>query len=211
MHQPTLPPVPALHDHATRLWHEHDGAQPPAAGKLEALVLAQHRANFELWHIEDAARTPGLRDEELAAHKRAIDRVNQRRNDLAEGCDLALLASLRPLGLPHPEAELHSESPGLMIDRLSILALKIFHTRQELSRRDAPKGHTTRNTERLAVLVEQRSELALALERLWRRVVSSERSFKVYRQLKMYNDPSLNPSVYLRPSPHTGPHESKVI
>lgn len=211
MHQPPLPPIAALHDHATRIWHEDDGAQAPAAGKFETLVLSQHRANFELWHIEDAARTPGLRDEELAAHKRAIDRVNQRRNDLAEGCDLALLASLRPLGLPHPEAELHSESPGLMIDRLSILALKIFHTRCELSRRDAPAGHALRNTERLSVLTEQRSDLQLALERLWRRVLSSERGFKVYRQLKMYNDPSLNPSVYLRPSPQADPQESKVI
>ena len=196
MSLPTLPPFATLHDHATRLWHDDDRAELPVANELESLVMAQHRANFELWHIEDAARTPGLTDGELAGHKRAIDRVNQRRNDLAEGCDLQLLRMLRPLGLPHPEAELHSESPGLMIDRLSILALKLFHTREELSRTDAPAGHAGRNGDRLAILLDQRSDLQLALERLWRRVLASERGFKVYRQLKMYNDPSLNPSVY---------------
>lgn len=196
MVQPTLPPIAVLQDHAVRLWHEQDGAEPPAAGPIESLLLAQHRANFDLWHIEDAARTPGLPDAALAGHKRLIDRVNQRRNDLAEGCDLALLRLLRPLGLPHPEAELHSESPGLMIDRLSILALKIFHTRDELTRTHAPAGHKERNTERLAILVEQRSDLQLAIERLWRRVLSSERGFKMYRQFKMYNDPNLNPAVY---------------
>lgn len=193
---PSLPPIATLHDHATRLWHEDEHVELPMANELESLVLLQHRANFELWHIEDAARTPGLADAELAGHKRAIDRVNQRRNDLAERCDLELLRVLEPLGLPHPEAELHSESPGLMIDRLSILALKLFHTREELKRADAPTGHARRNDERLAILLEQRADLQGALERLWRRVQASERSFKVYRQLKMYNDPSLNPSVY---------------
>ncbi len=211
MMQPTLPPIAALQDHATRLWHEQAEARPAAQGQLESLLLTQHRANFDLWHIEDAARTPALADAALAGHKRAIDRVNQRRNDLAEGCDLALLKLLRPFGLPHPEAELHSESPGLMIDRLSILALKIFHTRDELSRGNAPAGHTERNTERLAVLLEQRSDLQLALDRLWRRVLSSERRFKVYRQLKMYNDPSLNPSVYRRVPSHDEAPEPPII
>ena len=83
-----------------------------------------------------------------------------------------------------------------MIDRLSILALKLFHTREQLTRRGAPAGHLARNTDRLAILQGQRLDLQVALERLWRRVLSSERSFKVYRQLKMYNDPHLNPSVY---------------
>ena len=107
-----------------------------------------------------------------------------------------LLTLLLPLGLPHPEAELHSESPGLMIDRLSILALKLFHTREELTRAHAPAGHAQRNEQRLRILTEQRTDLQGALERLWRRVLASERGFKVYRQLKMYNDPSLNPAVY---------------
>ena len=194
-----------LHDHATRLWHESDAAEPFASTELETAVLAQHRANYKLWHIEDRARTPGIDDHELAEVKRAIDRINQQRNDLAEACDTLLLALLEPHRLPHPEAELHSESPGLMIDRLSILALKLFHTREQLTRPDAPAGHVARNTDRLTILQAQRIDLQVALERLWRRVLSSERRFKVYRQLKMYNDPHLNPSVY---SPGSFSHES---
>lgn len=196
MSLPQLPAVAPLHDHATRLWHQDPHARPQAASELERTILEQHRANFDLWHIEDSARTPGIDDAELAATKRSIDRVNQRRNDLAESCDTQLLRLLALLGLPHPDAEPHSESPGLMIDRLSILSLKLYHTREELDRRNAPAGHQERNRGRLAILEQQRSDLALALDRLWRRVLSSERSFRVYRQLKMYNDPSLNPSVY---------------
>lgn len=185
-----------LQEEATRLWHAHAHADVPQSGALEKAVVEQHRANFELWHIEDEARTPGISDTELAATKRAIDKVNQRRNDLAEGCDHLLLELLAAQGLPSADAELHSESPGLMIDRMSILALKIYHTREELERGQAPAGHAARNRERLEILLEQRLDLQNALEVLWRRVLAAERRFKVYRQLKMYNDPSLNPAVY---------------
>ena len=83
-----------------------------------------------------------------------------------------------------------------MIDRLSILALKLFHTREEMERSDAPEGHRERNSLRLTILIEQRDDLAGCLDRLWNEVLAGARSFKLYRQLKMYNDPSLNPSVY---------------
>ncbi len=159
----------------------------------------QHRANFELWHIEDEARAPGATDAELAAVKRRVDRTNQSRNDLAEQLDRALLAWLEPRGLPNPDAELNSESPGLIIDRLSILALKIHHTREEAERADAPAGHAERNLERLAVLEEQRADLAACLDALWRETLAGTRRFKLYRQLKMYNDPALNPAIYRRP------------
>lgn len=160
------------------------------------IVLAQHLANFELWHIEDHARTPYASDHELAEVKRAVDSTNQHRNDLAEHCDVMLLAALKPHRLPSPAAELHSESPGLMLDRLSILALKIFHTREEINRPNSPEGHAQRNRERLQILETQRSDLASCLDRLWRQTLCGERCFKLYRQLKMYNDPSLNPAMY---------------
>jgi hypothetical protein len=160
------------------------------------LVGRQHRANFELWHIEDEARAPGATDAELAAVKRRVDQTNQRRNDLVEGLDRALLAWLEPQGLPQPDAALNSESPGLMIDRLSILALKIYHSRKEAERADAPEGHAARNLARLAILEEQRADLAACLDALWRETLAGKRRFKLYRQLKMYNDPSLNPAIY---------------
>jgi hypothetical protein len=136
--------------------------------------------------------------EEIVEVKRAIDYFNQRRNDLAEQCDVLLLEQvtrLLPNG-PAPTAQLHSESPGLMIDRLSILALKIYHTQEEIDRPDAPVGHRERNRERLALLTEQREDLVQCLDHLWQEILAGQRRFKIYRQLKMYNDPTLNPSIY---------------
>jgi hypothetical protein len=161
-----------------------------------ALVRRQHQANFDLWHTEDEARATGASDAELAAVKRRVDRTNQLRNDLAEELDRALLAWLETQGLPNPAAPLNSESPGLMIDRLSILSLKIYHTREEAARVGAPPDHAARNRERLAILQEQRADLAACLDALWRETLAGTRRFKLYRQLKMYNDPSLNPAIY---------------
>ena len=196
MTPPQLPAIVVLQDFATELWHRDDAGDTAAAGELEAAVLAQHRANFELWHLEDRARAADAGDAEVARAKRAIDQVNQRRNDLAEACDELLLRALAPLGLPRAGVEPHSESPGLMVDRLSILALKLFHTREEVRRAGAPAGHARRNRARFNVLLEQRRDLAAALEGLWRGVLAGERGFRVYRQLKMYNDPELNPVLY---------------
>lgn len=186
------------HDALTRDWHAGRPPQPSQSDAWLDLVVQQHGANFELWHIEDEARTPGAGDAQLADVKRRIDPVNQRRNDLAEKLDEALLDYLHPKTLPNPEAPLHSESPGLMIDRLSILALKIYHTQEEAQRSDAPPGHAERNQQRLAILLEQRSDLANCLDELWRDTLAGTRRFKIYRQLKMYNDPSLNPEIYRR-------------
>jgi hypothetical protein len=194
---PNLADIPALHDQLTMRWHlEALELWRPPADVWTSLVAHQHLANFELWHTEDAARTPGATDADLARVKRRIDETNQRRNDLSERIDGMLLASLADEGLPNATAPLHSESPGLMIDRLSILALKLFHTREEMERPGAPEGHAERNGERLAILVEQREDLAACLVRLWEETAAGTRRFKLYRQLKMYNDPALNPAVY---------------
>ena len=191
--------VVRLQDRLTRLWHQPRSdrePEPEYKGQFSEAIAELHLANFELWHIEDQTRVPRASDRQVAEMKRAIDRTNQRRNDLMERCDVVLLAAFEPEGLPNAEAELHSESPGLMLDRLSILTLKIYHTWEEIERPNAPQGHSERNRERLAVLQTQRAELAGCLDRLWQQVIAGERRFKIYRQLKMYNDATLNPAVY---------------
>ncbi|HEV2323771.1 MAG TPA: DUF4254 domain-containing protein [Terracidiphilus sp.] len=209
-----------LQDERTRSWHVAEaepcesvelsiagaeaGSLNPGARWLAialSLVVRQHRANFDLWHIEDEARAPGATDAELAAVKRRIDVKNQERNDLMEELDRFLIASLTERGLPNEEAPLNSESPGLIIDRLSILSLKIYHTREEAERADAPEGHAQRNRERLSILEEQRADLAGCLDALWRETLGGRRRIKLYRQLKMYNDPALNPAIYRKGAP----------
>ena len=203
--------IVSQHDELNSAWHHSTGntfvpQESDAAGASGwlCLVARQHRANFELWHIEDEARSPGATDAELAEVKRRVDRTNQLRNDLAEELDRALLAWLESQNLPNPDAPLHSESPGMIIDRLSILSLKIYHTREEAERPDAPPGHAQRNRERLAILEQQRVDLAGCLDQLWQETLQGARRFKIYRQLKMYNDPSLNPAIYGKLPRQTG-------
>lgn len=184
-----------LHDQATLHWH---GAQPvaqPASAPdpLSDLILAQHRANFDLWHEEDKAREPGASDQRITTVKHNIDAINQTRNDLMEAIDRALLEAA---GEQNSAAQLHSETPGLIIDRLSILALKIYHTADEAHRLSASEAHHQKNLNRLALLNEQRNDLAQCLNQLWSEVRQGKRRFKLYRQMKMYNDPELNPMVY---------------
>ncbi len=186
--------ITRMQDEMTAALHETESelAFETGADGLMALAMAQHRANFELWHEEDKARVPGVADAEIARVKRAIDVLNQRRNDLMEKMDAWLMERLDQ----DDTAPLHSDTPGLMIDRLSILALKIYHTREEAHRASATEEHRRRNVERLALLEEQRSDLAGCLDSLWSEVLLGKRRFKLYRQLKMYNDPELNPAVY---------------
>jgi hypothetical protein len=186
--------ITRMQDEMTAALHvtENEVGFESAADGLMALAIAQHRANFELWHEEDKARVPGVADAEIVRVKHAIDALNQRRNDLVEKMDLWLIERLEQ----DPVAPLHSETPGLMIDRLSILALKIYHTREETRRASATEEHRTRNVGRLALLVEQRGDLAGCLDALWSEVLGGSRRFKLYRQMKMYNDPELNPAVY---------------
>jgi hypothetical protein len=189
--------ITRLHEALNTVWHEPE--PPPQALESEpsdaftALITAEHRENFDLWHEEDKARDPHATDAEIVRVKHAIDRHNQRRNDLIEKLDEWLLSTLSG---QNPAAPLHSESPGLIIDRLSILSLKIFHSRIEARRASASADHRLRNTARLAILEEQCHDLAGCLDALLADVETGRRRFKLYRQMKMYNDPTLNPSVY---------------
>jgi uncharacterized protein DUF4254 len=185
--------IPALQDEYTAKWHSD-----PQAGSesgLNALILEQHRQNFALWHEEDRARAPLAPAEQIAQTKRNIDALNQVRNDLVEAIDRELLQEFEKARV-RLSGELHSETPGMIIDRLSILSLKIFHTREQIERSDVDADHVQRNEHRLHVLMEQRADLAKCLVELWQDIQNGKRRFKLYRQLKMYNDPKLNPEIY---------------
>jgi hypothetical protein len=182
-------------DEWTIRWHQSP-LVPSLAESFNAAIERLHFANFELWHLEDRARDIQSGDAEVARAKRAIDSINQRRNNQIECCDQLLLKELSPESLPNPRAELHSETPGMMLDRLSIMSLKAYHTREEIERIPSPPGHRERNLLRLAILETQRHDLAGCLDRMWQRVLRGELGFQIYRQLKMYNDPDLNPVLY---------------
>lgn len=192
-----------LHDRALEVWadsptsdRELAGLAPgegaEGLGLLTLLVEAEHRANFAIWHLEDQARRRDVADSVVADVKRSIDPWNQRRNDLMERIDDAVLAELA--GADIAAAELHSETAGMMVDRLSILALKIHNMeRIEASARDQALADECRL--KALILREQRGDLADCLARLIDDFRGGRRFFKRYRQYKAYNDPRLNPAL----------------
>ncbi|HSU20164.1 MAG TPA: DUF4254 domain-containing protein [Acidobacteriaceae bacterium] len=184
--------ITVLQEQATRAWHGVHASAALPEDEFAALVVEQHRSNFDLWHEEDKARDPAAPDSAIAEVKRSIDRMNQRRNDLMERVDTVLFAAVKQ----NPDAPLHSETPGMIIDRLSILELKRYHTAEEIQRVGVDDAHRERNQERLRVLCEQRDDLMRCLDELWTEVTAGKRRFKLYRQMKMYNDPALNPVLY---------------
>lgn len=187
----------------TARWHEVTPAVSPASGTgtdspFELLVQQNHLRNFLLWHEEDVARRDDLGFEPVYRAKRAIDRFNQERNNFIEQVDQAIVAALQP-----PEAGVpgNSETPGMIIDRLSILALKEFHMHEETVRPDATTAHREQCAAKLARLRTQRADLVTALTELFADVIARRRTFRVYFQFKMYNDPALNPQLYRSAKP----------
>ena len=162
-----------------------------------SLVSRQHYVNFELWHQEDMARDPDAPDSKIAAVKRAIDVLNQRRNDMIEQMDQYLLNVLKKNNIHYTEdAEMNSETPGSIIDRLSINALKIYHMDEEIQRLDVTDEHRKKCSGKLSVLQDQRNDLKKSLEKLLADLSNGKKRLKVYQQMKMYNDENLNPILY---------------
>ncbi|MBC7859023.1 MAG: DUF4254 domain-containing protein [Burkholderiaceae bacterium] len=175
------------------------GAGSRTGGGLDAWssIAANHRYNNLLWDEEDKARRTDVGPDAIAHGKRLIDRYNQKRNDAVEAIDEALLFLLAAAPAA-ANARLHSETAGAMIDRLSILSLKIFHMREQSCRAGASAGHLTRCAAKLARLNTQRADLCACFDQLLQDASAGRAYFKLYRQFKMYNDPALNPYLYGR-------------
>ena len=150
------------------------------------------------WHLEDLIRDPAIKPDEALLVKRQIDRSNQDRTDLVERIDSYFMEQYGDV-TPLPGAGLNTETPAWAVDRLSILALKIYHMQAEATRPDATAEHREKCQHKLNVLLEQRTDLSGAIDTLLDDLAAGRKRMKLYRQMKMYNDPSLNPVLYARP------------
>jgi hypothetical protein len=188
-----------LHHDMVRRWHQLAAPDNTYRGFLH-LVCEQHAQNYLLWHEEDVARSPDVGDARVAEVKRNIDRYNQQRNDLIERIDEALLSGLEGLNVQLlPEAGMNTETPGSAIDRLSILAIRLYHMREQVDRQDASPTHRDKAQRRLDVCLQQHRDLSSALTVLLADILAGRKRIKVYRQFKMYNDPTMNPWLYGSP------------
>jgi hypothetical protein len=184
-----------LHRECVARWHA--GSLDQRYTGLLAAVCQQHQYNYLLWHEEDLARSPDVSDQRIAAVKRSIDRYNQQRNDWIETIDDSLLEALAAKRVaPAAGARLNTETPGSAIDRLSIMALRIYHFEEQLGRRDIDQSQRNKVNERLARCRTQLADLSHSLAELLEDIWAGRKLLKVYRQMKMYNDPTLNPYLY---------------
>ena len=184
-----------LHEKTVCDWHVVEITNP-YSGLLE-VVCQQHSFNFQLWHQEDIARSPVADDPIIADVKRKIDKLNQQRNDWIEKVDDFLTQMLDDRNVQTLEgAPINTETPGSVIDRLSILALRIYHMQEQLDRDDADSEHHAKVSAKLDLCKIQQTELSGALQKLLNDIAGGEVRHRTYRQMKMYNDPSLNPEIY---------------
>ena len=171
---------------------------PYAMGSVEALLYHKCWVDTVQWHLEDLVRDPAIDPVVGLSLKRRIDASNQLRTDLVEQIDdyLIQLFSVAQTAANR----INTESPAWAIDRLSILALKIYHMEHEVNRKDAAMEHQQRCSAKLAVLIEQREDLSLSINQLLESIRGGQIRMKVYRQMKMYNDATLNPVLYQQKS-----------
>ena len=190
----------AIFNRAIEDYHHHDDVDhvfetPFAAGSLDALLYEKNMVDTVQWHLEDIIRDPNIDPVDALALKRRTDRSNQVRTDMVEYIDSYMLDKYKDVK-PCTEARLNTETPAWAIDRLSILALKIYHMRQETLRDDVDDAHRDACRKKLDTLLTQQVDLSTAIEELLEDIEAGRKYMKTYKQMKMYNDPSLNPVLY---------------
>ena len=168
---------------------------PYAEGSIEYYLCLKNWIDVVQWHLEDIIRNPEIDAKEALAIKRRIDKSNQERTDLIEMIDDYFLKKYADVEVKS-DATINTESPAWAIDRLSILAVKIYHMQQEVERKDASPEHVEKCRAKLRVLLEQRADLSAAIDQLLDEIEAGRKYMKVYKQMKMYNDPALNPVLY---------------
>ncbi|MBT1701999.1 DUF4254 domain-containing protein [Chryseosolibacter indicus] len=181
-------------------YHKKDHVDTPInnpypQGSFEALLYVKNWIDTVQWHLEDIIRKPDINPVEGLQIKRRIDKSNQDRTDTVERIDDFFLEEFKNV-VPKAEARMNSETPAWLLDRMSILMLKIYHMKEQTERKDASAEHLATCNAKLAVLMEQKNDMRLAYNELIEDIGNGYRKFKVYRQMKMYNDPSLNPMLY---------------
>lgn len=177
-------------------WHERESIESINIEILNTIML-QHFENFKLWHLEDKARDIKATDEIISQVKRLIDKTNQNRNDFIEIIDELIIKIVEKSDVKLDSfAKMNSETPGSIIDRLSINALKIFHMKEESIRASSSEALRERACKKHGILEIQRKDLVASFYELLDDISSGKRYFRLYKQMKMYNDPTLNPVLY---------------
>jgi hypothetical protein len=191
-----------IFDDSTNYYHTMDDVNatlvnPFNENTIEGSLFKKNWIDAVQWHLEDIIRDPKIDPVKALEIKRWIDRSNQERTDLVELIDSYFLTKYKEVKLISG-ATINTESPAWAVDRLSILALKIYHMQQEVIRKDAAPDHLAKCHTKLDVLLDQKKDLSLAIDQLISDIENGRKYMKVYKQMKMYNDPSLNPVLYAK-------------
>lgn len=178
-------------------WHVHlsPATNPYQKDSMDYILYSKNHIDTIQWHVEDEIRRADIADSEIAKLKRQIDALNQERTNLVEVLDDYFLNLYKAIAI-QSGARMNSETPAWLIDRMSILELKIYHMQEQTERKDADESHINQCKAKLAVLLEQRKDLSTCLTELLEDLQEGKKFMKVYRQMKMYNDKNLNPALY---------------
>lgn len=181
-------------------YHVKDNIETPICnpfeeGSIDAILYHKCWIDTVQWHFEDIIRDPQIDPKDALVLKRRIDKSNQDRTDMVEDIDTYFRELYKDVKVL-PDATINTESPAWAVDRLSILALKIWHMKEQTERKDASEDHIAICRGKLAVLLEQQKDLSTAIDQLLADIEAGRKYMKVYRQMKMYNDPSTNPVLY---------------